>query len=78
MVTNIINFACSKYRIAQNFDVFDTFELDHQNLTHQLLKYCIAFTGVWRRAVTICQVFQVSICQNFALYCIHQAGSGRK
>ena len=40
------------YHIAQNFDggnfyVFDTFQLDHQNLTNQFVKNNTAFTGVW-------------------------------
>ena len=35
------------YRIAQNFDVFDAFQLDCQNLTRQLFKSSTAFTGVW-------------------------------
>ena len=26
------------YRIAGNFDVFDAFQPDHQNLTHQIFK----------------------------------------
>ena len=35
------------YRIAQNFDVFDAFQLDRQNLTHQIAKNNTEFTAVW-------------------------------
>ena len=42
---------CTVYHIAQNFDggnydIFDAFQLDHQNLTHKLFKNRTAFTGV--------------------------------
>ena len=40
------------YYIAQiltggNFDVFDAFQLDSQNLIHQIIKNNTVFTGVW-------------------------------
>ena len=36
------------YRISQNFDVFDAFQLDRQKLPVKLLKIVnTAFTGVW-------------------------------
>ena len=61
-----------------NFDVFDAFHLDRQNLTRQ---NNTVFTGVWRKTVTIhqnifCQIFEESVSvkisprQNFALYCM--------
>ena len=39
-----------KYPIAQNFenfDVFDAFQLDRQNLARQFVNNNTAFTGVW-------------------------------
>ena len=78
------NYLADIYHIAQNFDggnfdVFDTFKLDHQNLTRQIVLKNTAFTGVWWKTVTIRQnifrqIFEESLSvkisprQNFALY----------
>ena len=48
------------YYIAQiltggNFDIFDAFQLDSQNLIHQIIKNNTVFTGVWWKAGTIRQ-----------------------
>ena len=65
--------------MGENFDVFDVFQLGLQNLTRQIFKSITAFTGAWRKIVTICQnifyqIFKRSLSvkisphQNFALY----------
>ena len=36
----------------ENFDVFDVFQLDCQDLTHQIVENNTAFTGVWWMTVT--------------------------
>ena len=72
------------YCIAQNFDrgnfdVFDAFQLDRQNLTHQIVyKQCIVYRCIVNDSdhpsKYFCQIFEelVSVknspCQNFALY----------
>ena len=39
-----------------NFDVFDAFQPDRQNLTHQIFK---AVYSIWLKAVTIIKIFSV-------------------
>ena len=64
---------------GENFDVFDAFQLDHQNLTHQIVykQYSVYRCMVKGRTIhqnIFCQIFEelvsvkISPHQNFTLY----------
>ena len=60
------------YRIVQNFDVFDAFQLDRQNLTHQIEKQHSIYRCIVKDSDNPSQYFpsniwRVGICQNFPL-----------
>ena len=53
-------------------EIFRSFQLDSQYLSHQKFQNMTVFTGAWKKAVTIhqssfLQIFRVSIRQNFSL-----------
>ena len=58
------------YRVAGNFDVFDAFQPDHQNLTHQIFKsvqFLVKDSDHLSKYFPS-NIFRVSIRQNFPLY----------
>ena len=59
----------ASYRIAGNFDVFDAFQPDRQNLTCQIFKtiQCLV-KDTDHQSKYSRQIFEVSIRQNFPLY----------
>ena len=72
------------------FDIFDAFQLDYQNLTHQIIKKQYTMhRGLWWKSVTIHrnifhQIFEesvsikISLRQSFALYGINWIFGGKE